>query len=124
MRDVGPRDQEVREIRARDQQHEPDRGLQDDERLPHAADDVVVQRIEADLVVVGFGTWPVGTIVRHCSSSRSTSASACARVTSVLQPADQVEAVTAARVRQRCRVDGERLPDLDLRIVHVVSRAA
>ena len=69
----------------------------------------------------GFGTCPCGAIVRHCSSRRSMSASACGARHPVLQPADQIEEVAAAGVGEVRRVDRERPPDLDLRVVHVVA---
>ena len=73
--------------------------------------------------------WPRGvrhvaraaSIVRHCSSSRSMSASACCARHAVLEPADEIQEVAAARVREVRRVDRQRPPDLDLRVVHVVA---
>ena len=47
---VCARHQQIRQVRARDQEHEPDRRLQHDQRQLDAADDVVAQRIHADAV--------------------------------------------------------------------------
>ena len=50
---LGAHQQQVRHVGARDEEHERDGGLQDDERRADAADDVLLQIVVAQAVVLG-----------------------------------------------------------------------
>ena len=122
---VGPRDEEVGQVRAGDEQHERHGALQDDERLPDAADDVFLQRVHAQPVrlrsgVVGRvrpGRDRLGPFRQHPIDFGERLRMRHA----VLPPSDQIEEMAAARRRERRGVDRERLPELDLLIVDVVA---
>ena len=117
---VGSREQEIGEVRARNDQHESDDALQNPDRRLHAADDVVLQRIDPK---------PMPGRVRHVGIRRDVlpvhelhlevrprQRERHAR----LEATDQIEKVAAAV----SRIDGiqrERQPQLDLLIVHVVA---
>ena len=90
------REQQVGEVRAGDEQHEPDGALQDPQRRRHVADDVVLERVVPQ---------PVRRGVRHVRVRRDGLPLAQHAVEVVsglgerhvgLQPANQVERVAAA----------------------------
>ncbi len=112
------REQQVGEVGARDEQHEPDGALQDPERGRHVADDVVLERVVAQ---------PVRRGVRHVRVRRDRLPLAQHAVEvvaglrqrdAILQPADQVERVAAAAAGMG-GVDGDRLPQFHALVVHV-----
>ena len=99
--------------------------LQHDERLPDAADDVFLQRVHAQPVRLRIGV--VGRVRPgrdRLGPFRQHPIDVGERLRmrhAVLPPSDQIEEMAAARRRERRRVDRERLPELDLLIVHVVA---
>ena len=118
---LGAREHQVRQIGARDEQHEHDGPLQHPQRRSQAANQIVVQPIEAEPMRVG---------VRHVARSglewplhehRFEIDPGLLQAHVVFQPADEVQKVSAAPAWIR-GVEGQRQPDLDALIVHVVAR--
>ena len=105
------REQQVGEVRARDQQHEPDRRLQHPDGAAGAADDFLLHRLHLqDVTRAGVRRCaprrlPAAARTRGSSRRRARPSSECSAVSSVcaccarhavLQPADQIEEVAAA----------------------------
>ena len=117
----GTREQQVREVRARDEQHERDGALQHPDGLLHLAHHVVLQRI--DPVVDASSDWGHGdwrSELGQRPSSVSRSARACSIVTPGLRRPTRYRKWPprlpgfAGSMRQRP-------PQLDLLVVHVVA---
>ena len=78
---LGARQQQVGEIGAGDEQHEPDRALQHPQRRADAADEVVLQPVEPQPMSLRVGRVRRRSAAATCASIDSRSARACASVT-------------------------------------------
>ena len=118
---ISTRHEQVREIGARNQQDEHHGELQHDERALHAADDVVVQRVHPE---------PVDGGTRHVARGHhgppliQQAVHVCQRLLAgdaILQAPDEIQEMRAARIGEVGRIDRQRTPNLDFRVMDVVT---
>jgi hypothetical protein len=122
---LGPRQNQVREVGAGDQQNEADRALQHPQRRADGADDITLQRLRLDHV---SGR---GSPVRHVEVGPSRllpfvdqpiDVGLCRlRRHAGLQASDQEQEVAAAAGRERFRIDRQRQEHFDPLVVDVVA---
>ncbi len=117
---LGPCQQQVGEVGAGDEQHEADRRLQHPDRARGAADDLGLHRFHLQRVVLRVeGVHLDAGALAPLRQQRLQLGVGGRRRDARLQPADQVQVVTAA-VLAVARIEAERQPDLDV-VVHDVE---
>ena len=119
---LGPGQQQVGEVGARDEQDEADRGLQHPDRARGAADDLGLDRLHLQRVVLGIGHVHLGAgALAPLRQQRRQLGLGRRRRHAVLQPADEIQEMAAA-VLAVGRVEPGRQPDLDVAVHHVDLR--
>jgi hypothetical protein len=108
---LGPGQQQVRHVRARDQQHEADRYLQHPQRTPDVADDIAVQRRVLQSVVDGMRNVRVRGHLAPLRQQRVQLRVGLSDAHARLHAADQVEEVAAPVLSVR-RIQAHRQPHL------------
>ena len=96
---VGAREKEVRQVRARDQEDEPDGALEHPERLLDVPDHVVLEVVDPEAMILRIGCM-AGLRLRLPASEQPIEIDAgLLNRRPALQPSDEVEEVTAPPAR-------------------------
>jgi hypothetical protein len=115
---VGPREEQVGEVRACDEQDEGDGRLQHPQRGADVADDIRLQVVDPKAVALAIGNV---LRLRELLPASQQPLEVCPCVLdrhARLRPADEIQEVPATAAR-RLRVDCQRQPQLDFLIVHI-----
>ena len=109
---LGAGDQQVREVGAGDQEHERDRSLEDPDRPPGAADNLLLQRLHLQpMSVRGVDVLLHANALAPVADERLELVRGSRRRHAVLEAADQIQEVIAAVLAIR-RVEAQGQPDL------------
>ena len=100
----GPRDQQARDVRARDEQDEPDRSLQQQQRAAHVADEILAQRHEDDIARAAR----IRMFALHVRSDRVHVVLGVVEADAVLDSPDRLEVPDVPRRRKIALVDRRR----------------
>jgi hypothetical protein len=120
MTGLGACEQEIGKVRAGDEQHEADRGLQHPDRDPRRADDLLLHRLHLQRVCIRREHMVLGPgPLTPCGDERGELRLCLRRGQAILHAGDQVEGVTPP-VLTIGGIEIERQPQLDA-IVHDVE---
>ncbi len=112
---------EVRQVGARNEQHETHRPLQNPERSPQAPDQIVLQPVEPETVPFEIRHVSASALGRPLLQHRLKIGPRLCEADAVLEPPDEVEEMTAAVTGVR-GVERQRQPHLNSLVVNVEPR--